>query len=82
MKNKLRNQLTTHLDVIIQVFVQKFYILLKVFFMIKLLKNGTIIDMKLMFNYFSLILGNDVIFCSWASGQWACCHFPLCLLHL
>jgi hypothetical protein len=25
MKNKLRNQLTTHLDVIIQVFAQRFY---------------------------------------------------------
>jgi hypothetical protein len=36
MKNKLKNQLTTHLGVIIRMFVQ----ILKIFLMIELLRNG------------------------------------------
>jgi ABC-type tungstate transport system substrate-binding protein len=61
MKTKFKNQLTLHLDVVIQMFVQNFETF-EIFLMIKLLKSGRlpIANMQLMFNYFSLILGNNI----------------------
>jgi ABC-type tungstate transport system substrate-binding protein len=61
MKTKFKNQKTLHLDVVIQMFVQNFETF-EIFLMIKLLKSGRlpIANMQLMFNYFSLILGNNI----------------------
>jgi hypothetical protein len=55
MKNKLRNQLTTHLDVIIHVFAQRFYIL-ESFPYYQIIKEWKlpIVNMQLMLNCFDI----------------------------
>jgi hypothetical protein len=62
MKRKLKNHFTTHFDVIIWMFTQKFYILENVLYDWTKLKSGRLFvaDMQLMFNYSYLILGNNI----------------------
>ncbi len=62
MKRKFKNNFTTHLDVIILMFIQKFYILENVLYDWAKLKSGRlfIANMQLMFSYFSLILGKNI----------------------